>query len=121
LRLKQGTTLEKAFLNFLFLSAYKYGFKAELKYPNIRNIMLSSPGVAYKHDMHSVMYMTVVTMLKMVCGIQQKKKAHATNKMFLVVLILFLRLLTEFRPTLDELEFSSGFKASPLVIPLAIL
>ena len=45
------------------------------------------------------MYMTVVTMLRIVCGIQQKKKAHATNKIFLVVLILFLRLLVELRPT----------------------
>ena len=45
--------------------------------------------MAYKHGMHDDMYMTVVTMLRIVCGIQQKKKAHATNKMFLVVLILF--------------------------------
>ena len=119
MRLRQGTTVEKAFLNFLFLSAYKYGFKAELKYPNISSIMESSPGMEYKHEIHFAMYMTVIAMLKIVCGIQQKKKAHATNKMFLVVLILFLRLLTEFRPAWDE--FSPGFNASPLVIPLAIL
>ena len=119
MRLRQGTTLEKAFLKFLFLRAYKYGFKAELRYPNIRSIKLSSPGMAYKHEMQFVMNITVVTILNMVCGIQQKKKVHATSNMFLVVLILFLRLLTEFRPTQDE--FSLGFRASSLAIPLAIL